>query len=182
MQTEARVWMPGQKLPAFDKKQDVTVLPSFQALCLPMHSHQDSTSPSSTEETRNHFRTISLPIKLPSQQQQQQQRVEASDQRLSLEVLMDAIELDQNMYTTYKQERMKSAMRDRSKRLSGRSTPYGLDRRRSKSAPGSSFIARTPLHSGTRWSTPNSASIKPENTHDIALSIVQQHINIAKQK
>ncbi|ORY92294.1 hypothetical protein BCR43DRAFT_498127 [Syncephalastrum racemosum] len=180
METEARIWTPRQKLPAFDKKRDITVLPSFQSLCLPIHTQQDISAPSSTEQTKNHFRTVSLPIKLPSQRPQQ--RAEASDQRLSLDVLMDAIELDQNMYTTYKQERMKSAMRDRAKRQLGRSMPYGLDRRRSKSAPGSSSIRRTPLHSDTRWSTPDASSIKPENTHDIALSIVQQHINIAKQK
>ncbi|KAI7884883.1 hypothetical protein K492DRAFT_182264 [Lichtheimia hyalospora FSU 10163] len=136
------VWMP--KGGGIKKK---VVLPSFQSLCKPI----DTTTTTTT--TRNHARTVSAPLRMPSYQDKQ---------RLSLDVLVDAIELDQTMYETYKQERFK---------VMARHSPY--DRRRSRSAPGGSM---TP-----RWRTPMRSS-DGSSMQQLAEAIVRQHIEQAKKK
>lgn len=138
------VWMP--KGGGGIKKK--VVLPSFQSLCKPI----DTTTTTSTT-TRSHARTVSAPLNMPSHQDKQ---------RLSLDVLVDAIELDQTMYETYKQERFKAMARH---------SPY--DRRRSRSAPGGSM---TP-----RWRTPMRSS-NGSSMQQLAEAIVRQHIEHAKKK
>ncbi|KAI8147772.1 hypothetical protein BJV82DRAFT_507618 [Fennellomyces sp. T-0311] len=130
-------------MPEHDKQ--VPVLPSFHAFC------------KTVEQTpnKNHMRTTSMPIRLPSQSEKD---------RLSLDVLLDAIELDQHMYEAYEQEWSKSAIR------AGQRNAYR--RRRSKSAPGV-----------PRWRTPCSTNkARNVSVQQIAESIVQKHIESARKK
>lgn len=144
------VWMP--KGGGIKKK---VVLPSFQSLCKPIDTTtKPTTTTTSTTTTRNHARTVSAPLRMPSYQDKQ---------RLSLDVLIDAIELDQTMYETYKQERFKAMARH---------SP--CDRRRSRSAPGGSM---TP-----RWRTPSMRSSNCSSMQQLAEAIVRQHIEHAKKK
>ncbi|KAI9319957.1 hypothetical protein BX666DRAFT_1350007 [Dichotomocladium elegans] len=159
-------------------KSSKVVLPSFQSFCRPVDG---GGPPTSTSTIKSHTRTFSVPVCMPSQQQQRQQQQQTfyypeeedenrmykneqskQQHRLSLTVLLDAIELDQTMYEAYRLERAKT-----------RSFARPSDRRRSKSAPGSSTV--TP-----RWRTPAQSS--NISMQQLAESIVRQHIENAKRK
>lgn len=145
-------WMP--------KGKHIT-LPSFHSLCKPI---EEQAVP--TKETRNHYRTTSVPSRLPSQ----------SQERLSMDILLDAIELEQSMYEQYKHERVKSMLREQHQH-GCRFHPY--DRRRSKSAPGGSVSLQCTKQA--QWTT-SFLNDQGMTSQQLAESIVQKHINWAKRK
>lgn len=149
-----RAWMP--------KGKQIT-LPSFHSLCKPI---EELTTPPPAKETRNHYRTTSVPSRLPSQFQQ----------RLSMDVLLDAIELEQSMYEQYKHERVKSMLREHHQHVH-RFHPY--DRRRSKSAPGGSVSIQCTKQAQWTSSFTNDQGLTPQQ---LAESIAQKHIDWAKRK
>lgn len=149
-----RAWMP--------KGKQIT-LPSFHSLCKPI---EELTTPPPAKETRNHYRTTSVPSRLPSQFQQ----------RLSMDVLLDAIELEQSMYEQYKHERVKSMLREHHQH-GHRFHPY--DRRRSKSAPGGSVSIQCTKQAQWTSSFTNDQGLNPQQ---LAESIAQKHIDWAKRK
>lgn len=149
-----RAWMP--------KGKQIT-LPSFHSLCKPI---EELTTPPPAKETRNHYRTTSVPSRLPSQFQQ----------RLSMDVLLDAIELEQSMYEQYKHERVKSMLREHHQHVH-RFHPY--DRRRSKSAPGGSVSIQCTKQAQWTSSFTNDQGLNPQQ---LAESIAQKHIDWAKRK
>ncbi|KAI9496048.1 hypothetical protein BDB00DRAFT_785982 [Zychaea mexicana] len=176
------MWMPKTKLqlntaamvqdvaqPQQQHKQQQHVLPSFHAFCKTIEQSPPPTPTptsatatpfsSSNSNNKNHIRTTSMPARLPSQTEQKQ--------RLSLEVLLDAIELDQSMYEAYQFEWSKtSAMRAAHLQRSANR------RKRSKSAPGV-----------PRWRTPCSTpKSRNASVQQIAESIVQKHIECARKK
>ena len=175
-----------------EEQQHQPVLPSFHAFCKTIEDQTPPPTPAPTsiihdnidhlhgnnKNTKNHIRTSSMPTRLPSQQKEHQQK-----QRLSLEVLLDAIELDQSMYDAYQHEWSKtntirgSHVHDhhqQQKRQCNAATAaiVASRRKRSKSAPGI-----------PRWRTPYSApKCRNVSVQQIAESIVQKHIEYARKK
>ncbi|KAI9251352.1 hypothetical protein BDA99DRAFT_521638 [Phascolomyces articulosus] len=153
------------------------VLPSFHAFCKTIEDQTPPPTPTptttlhhGTNNNKNHIRTTSMPTRLPSQQIEQEKQ---KQERLSLEVLLDAIELDQSMYEAYQQEWSKtSAMRPHCPNQRNAVMAAAYRRRRSKSAPGI-----------PRWRTPSSTPQRRNvNVQQIAESIVQKHIEYARKK
>ncbi|KAF7727917.1 hypothetical protein EC973_006916 [Apophysomyces ossiformis] len=130
------------------------------------------------EERRHHFRTTSLPLVLPSE-----------EQRLSMTVLLDAIDLEQRMRLFYKEQCVKSVIRDHMNcrkpsgkmtfKASSRFLQHSL-RRRSKSAPGAPLAYY--YTASARWSVPGSGLNDNMPTVAVAKSIVEKHIDCARRR
>ncbi|KAI9014560.1 hypothetical protein CLU79DRAFT_721654 [Phycomyces nitens] len=134
-----------------------TALPPFKRT-----QKQVRFAPQAQEPVRNHARTVSMPL-LPSQKN-------------SLDVLLDAIDLDQQM-----SERFKDQVARKSSVSRGHPFKHQAVRRRSRSAPGT--LLRLP--STTRWwtcSTPEDKPLTDNAAELIAYQIVQKHIQNATHK
>ncbi|KAI7858644.1 hypothetical protein BDC45DRAFT_498800 [Circinella umbellata] len=172
-----------------EQQKHQPVLPSFHAFCKTIEEQTPPSTPAPTsiihknidqrhsnKNTKNHIRTTSMPTRLPSQQIERQQ-----EQRLSLEVLLDAIELDQSMYDAYQHEWSKTNTirstqvqdyHQNHQRNAATVAIAACRRKRSKSAPGI-----------PRWRTPYSApKCRNVSVQQIAESIVQKHIEYARKK
>ncbi|KAG2225664.1 hypothetical protein INT45_012136 [Circinella minor] len=173
-----------------DQQKHQPVLPSFHTFCKTIEEQTPPPTPAPTSiihnnidqrhsnnrNTKNHIRTTSMPTRLPSQQIELQQK-----QRLSLEVLLDAIELDQSMYDAYQHEWSKTNIirstqvqdyQQNHQRNAATAAIAACRRKRSKSAPGI-----------PRWRTPYSApKCRNVSVQQIAESIVQKHIEYARKK
>ncbi|KAI7862175.1 hypothetical protein BDF14DRAFT_1886346 [Spinellus fusiger] len=115
---------------------------------------------------RHHVRTMSAPV-LPSQ-----------SNRLSLDLLLDAIDLDQQM-----NEQFKDQVARRSIGISKPSQFKSTLRRRSKSAPG--VLQRPTRVSCTRWwalGMPQDKLLTESGAEQVAQEIVQKHIESALKR
>lgn len=114
--------------------------------------------------SKNHRRTTSAP--LPNQQQ------------LSLNVLLDAIDLDQQMRHFFKSEVLKSK---------NRSSPFVLPmimmaRRRAKSAPGAPPSYHYQRAFQSKWFVAHETVTSESVAQEVAQRIVQKHIETVKSK
>ncbi|KAI8388424.1 uncharacterized protein BYT42DRAFT_560049 [Radiomyces spectabilis] len=144
-------------------------LPSFRSVCGDVDAA--SAIVSAPSGVRHHARTVSLPARLPSQHA-------SRHHRLSMDVLLDAIDLDRHMNQFYTHERAKCALRRVTHHHPFKTSPVVI-RRRSKSAPGA-LESRHNL--STRWFIPMTGSHLNATPKEIAKSIVQQHIEYATRK
>lgn len=163
---QALRYLPLKKTTTIRKQQQQQVrLPSFRSFCEPLHQR-------SSMMTRNHSRTVSVPTQLPS---------DNNTPRLSLDILVDAIELEQSMYEAYRHERVKSLAREHRQSIRNNNYRYyhPYFRRRSHSAPGGiTTMARSP-----QWRTPSSIAQEHGMTaQEIAESVVKKHIECARRK
>lgn len=165
-------------------------LPSLKSVCKDL-INEEETKPIGL--TRHHYRARSVPTALPSNPPASAAAKKQSMES-SMEILLNAIALDQKMTVVYKNERIKSFVREQqwlhktheSAHFKPRSAYHNQSaadqRRRSKSAPGapmSHYYQNIALNS-TRWYLPNHGDLEPcHDSHDIAHSLVQQHLKSA---
>ncbi|KAI8089234.1 uncharacterized protein BX664DRAFT_332490 [Halteromyces radiatus] len=159
-------------------------LPSLKSVCQGWEK-QEIIHPT---VARHHHRAVSLPTTLPSNPPPF--AAKKQDDRLSMEVLLKAIALDQEMTDVYKKERVKSFVREQQWLHKTQPTSSfkhhhqkELLRRRSRSAPGAP-MAHYYHHialNATRWYLPNHGDLHPSqrDSYDIAHAIVQQHLKSA---
>lgn len=130
------------------------------------------------QSQRNHVRTTSVPSILPSFSM-----VKKDSSKLSMDILLDAIDLDQQMRQFFKAEVVKSKGRNAN---SSTFNPSHLmmARRRSKSAPGAPPSYHQERAFNTRWMTPDNrqAITNATQAQELAMSIVQQHIEAVKKR
>jgi hypothetical protein len=160
-------------------------LPSLKSVCKDL-INEEETKPIGM--TRHHYRARSVPTALPSNPPASA-AAKRQNEESSMELLLNAIALDQKMTVVYKNERIKSFVREQqwlhktheSAHFKPRS-PLHDQRRRSNSAPGapmSHYYQNIALNS-TRWYLPNHGDLEPcHDSHDIARSLVQQHLKSA---
>lgn len=142
------------------------------------NKHHQQFKPSSN---RNHVRTTSVPLNFSSIPFQQQQK----NEKLSMDILLDAIDLDQQMRQFFRSEVMKSKNRSSSSTFTPSSSSTMMARRRSKSAPGAPpSYHQQRAFSAVQWMTPNStiAVTSSNQAEQIAKFIVQQHIEAVKKR
>ncbi|ORZ10713.1 hypothetical protein BCR42DRAFT_421865 [Absidia repens] len=160
-------------------------LPSLKVVCQEMMV-QDNTNASSN--LRHHYRARSLPTTLPSNPPPF--AAKKRDEKSSMDVLLNAIALDEKMGSMYKQERVKNFVREQQWLYkTQKSTNFkprhenDLVRRRSRSAPGAP-LAHYHYHialNTARWYLPNHDEDygSYHSSHDIAHALVQQHLKSA---
>ncbi|KAL9553760.1 hypothetical protein PS6_003775 [Mucor atramentarius] len=135
--------------------------------------HQQQPQPLHFKLSRNHARTTSVPSVLPSQQQNQKNR---------MNILLDAIDLDQQMRQFFKTEIMKSK-----NRTSSAFVPPSImmARRRSKSAPGAPPSYHQQRAFNSRWIAPNCNNRTvtcASQAQEVAQLIVKQHFESVKKR
>ncbi|KAG1469595.1 hypothetical protein G6F56_003170 [Rhizopus delemar] len=127
------------------------------------HQHQQQ------QQQRNHGRTISVPSVLPSYRHQQEKT------KLSFDVLLDAIDLDQQMRQFFKSEVMKSKTRSVFK-------PSPMLRRRSKSAPSAPPSYHYQRAFNAKWITNDQTVVTTATqAQEVAQLIVSQHFDAVKK-
>ncbi|CAO3621354.1 unnamed protein product [Mucor hiemalis] len=128
------------------------------------------------QQPRNHVRTTSVPSVLPSFSM-----VKKDNSKLSMDILLDAIDLDQQMRQFFKAEVVKSKGRTSS---TFNPSHLMMARRRSKSAPGAPPSYHQERAFNTRWMTPNNRQTVTDasQAQELARSIVQQHIEAVKKR
>ncbi|OBZ90298.1 hypothetical protein A0J61_01642 [Choanephora cucurbitarum] len=116
--------------------------------------------------SRTHARTTSLPTVLPSQQ--------------NMNVLLNAIDLDQQMRQFFKAEVMKSKART----STFLPPSIMMARRRSRSAPGAPPSYHQQRAFNARWTLPdsNTTVTSASQAEQVAKLIVQQHFNSVKKR
>ncbi|KAI9306539.1 hypothetical protein BJ944DRAFT_263404 [Cunninghamella echinulata] len=164
-------------------------LPSIKTLCQdvfyekPKQEYHQNTS-----NRRNHYRTTSMPARLvlePSIIKKEE------EERLSMDVLLKAISLEQKMNASFKKDRVKNFVREQQwlhkvnlKKVQKNNKTMST-RRRSRSAPGAPLVHyyhKASLNP-TRWYLPNHSDHEHyKSTHDIAQAIVQQHLKSVFEK
>ncbi|ORX51644.1 hypothetical protein DM01DRAFT_1346938 [Hesseltinella vesiculosa] len=174
-------------------------LPSFHTICQDLKVHDPLkkermfrspvlSAPMASPPIRHHFRATSEPTRLPSQQPAfTPQQLE---DRLSMDILLKAIALDQKMSSKYKKERVKSYVREQQMLHRIRrhawppvsSKPSMSLRRRSRSAPGAPLAH---YHHGLAWKTnarwylPAKSDSSFKSCDDVAKAVVEQHLRSA---
>ncbi|CAO3630953.1 unnamed protein product [Cunninghamella blakesleeana] len=150
------------------------------------------------QHRRNHFRTSSMPTRLMETEPSLLTNVK-KEERLSMEVLLKAISLEQKMNASFKKERVKNFVREQQwlhkvnmKTNQGfvikkKTQPTSsMARRRSRSAPGAplAHYYHNASLNPTRWYLPKNHSDNDhyKSTHDIAQAIVQQHLKAVFEK
>ncbi|KAI8334667.1 hypothetical protein BC941DRAFT_454259 [Chlamydoabsidia padenii] len=164
-----------------DKK---LLLPSLKLVCQDLISKEETKPHGST---RHHYRARSQPTALPSQPPASA-AIKQHNEASAMNILLGAIALDQKMTMTYKNERVKSFVREqqwlhKTQESSIFKTPICSDhRRRSRSAPGAPiahYYNQVALNA-TRWYLPNHGELEPcSDSHDIAHALVKQHLKSA---
>jgi predicted ATPase with chaperone activity len=122
------------------------------------------------QSSRNHARTTSMPSVLPSYQ---------DSNKLSMDVLLDAIDLDQQMRQFFRTEVIKSKSRTTSAFVP---PSIMMARRRSKSAPGAPPSYHQQRAFNSRWTTPNCTVTSASAAQEVAKLIVQQHFESVKKR
>lgn len=124
--------------------------------------------------SRPHGRTTSVPSVLPSYQKK--------DHKLSLNVLVDAIDLDQQMRQFFKNEVMKT--KNRTTHLAAPFVPPSImmARRRSKSAPGAPPSYHQQRAFNSRWIAQDRTVTSESAAKEVAQLIVQKHIESVKNR
>ncbi|KAI8889068.1 hypothetical protein K501DRAFT_239363 [Backusella circina FSU 941] len=115
---------------------------------------------------RHHVRTTSVPSVLPSYQQS----------KLPMDVLLDAIDLDQQMRQFFKTEVQKSKTRVSVFK------PSQMVRRRSKSAPGAPPSYHQQRAFSAVWVACNRTVTNASAAQEVANLIVQKHIDSVKNR
>ncbi|KAI8997212.1 hypothetical protein BDB01DRAFT_770277 [Pilobolus umbonatus] len=158
-----------------------TALPSIHFTAKNVKSATKDTPscvPKQQFKVRNHIRTASLPLHLPSHEQ-------PKHQRLSMDVLLDAIDLDQQMRKYFKAEVLKVKSRTTYNATMFKPTQSTLmARRRSKSAPGAPPSYHQQRAFNSRWTTPNQNNTvtSASAAQEVAQLIVQQHFASVKKR
>ncbi|KAI9362725.1 hypothetical protein BD770DRAFT_315730 [Pilaira anomala] len=120
---------------------------------------------------RHHTRTSSVPSILPSF------KSSTSNKKLSMDILLDAIDLDQQMRQFFRSEVVKS--KDRLSAFN----PSLMARRRSKSAPGAPPSYHHQRAFSARWLTSKNHSVTSHTeAQQVAKLIVQQHFEAVKNR
>lgn len=135
---------------------------------------QQQRAPLQFQLSRNHGRTTSVPSVMPSHQERQKK-----SSKLSMDVLLDAIDLDQQMRQFFRTEVIKSKGR-----TAGTFAPPSImmARRRSKSAPGAPPSYHQQRAFNSRWTTPNCTVTSASAAKEVAKLIVQQHFESVKKQ
>ncbi|KAI8068702.1 hypothetical protein BC940DRAFT_298848 [Gongronella butleri] len=169
-------------------------LPSFHAICqdLGASKKKNQEQPAQPAAARHHYRATSVPSRLPSQQEASWRHIasdRAKEDRLSMDILLKAIALDQKMSAKYKKERVKNYVREqqwlhRTRRhawppahISKPGAAIDGSRRRSRSAPGAPlahYYHQELARNATRWYLPARTSHAADK--DIAKAVVEQHL------
>ncbi|GAA5811306.1 hypothetical protein MFLAVUS_004739 [Mucor flavus] len=123
---------------------------------------------------RHHTRTSSVPSVLPSFK-----TTTAQSSKLSMDILLDAIDLDQQMRQFFRSEVVKS--KDRMTAFSPTHTM--MARRRSKSAPGAPPSYHHQRAFNARWVTAKNETVTSDSqAQQVAKMIVQQHFEAVKKR
>ncbi|KAG2230836.1 hypothetical protein BDF21DRAFT_432135 [Thamnidium elegans] len=121
---------------------------------------------------RHHTRTSSVPSVLPSFKTTQ-------TSKLSMDILLDAIDLDQQMRQFFRSEVVKS--KDRMTAFNPSHTM--MARRRSKSAPGAPPSYHHQRAFNARWVTAKNETVTSDSqAQQVARMIVQQHFEAVKKR
>ncbi len=139
--------------------------------------HKPQSQPQQQKTTRHHVRTCSAPLMLPSYQQK-----EEDNSKLSMGILLDAIDLDQQMRQFFRSEVVKS--KNRTTVSTFNPSHMMMARRRSKSAPGAPPSYHYQRAFNTRWMTPKNETVvtSASQAQEVARMIVQQHIAAVKKR
>ncbi|KAG2203779.1 uncharacterized protein EV154DRAFT_499326 [Mucor mucedo] len=133
---------------------------------------QPQTACQFTNKTRHHVRTTSVPSVLPSF------KIQKDTSKLSMDILLDAIDLDQQMRQFFRTEVVKSKTRISTFKPS----QVMMARRRSKSAPGAPPSYHHQRAFSARWTTPNQTVTSDSQAQEVAKLIVQQHFEAVKKR
>lgn len=125
-----------------------------------------------SNKSRNHVRTTSVPSVLPSF------KIQKDASKLSMDILLDAIDLDQQMRQFFRTEVVKSKTRVNSFNPS----QVMMARRRSKSAPGAPPSYHHQRAFSARWTTPSQTVTSDSQAQEVAKLIVQQHFDAVKKR
>ncbi|KAI8076422.1 uncharacterized protein B0P05DRAFT_545822 [Gilbertella persicaria] len=120
--------------------------------------------------SRNHGRTTSVPAVLPSHR--------------NMNVLLDAIDLDQQMRQFFKAQVMKSKACTATFMPTATPPSIMMARRRSKSAPGAPPSYHQQRAFNARWTAPhcNTTVTSASEAEKVAQFIVQQHFESVKKR
>lgn len=140
--------------------------------------HQPQQQQQQQRPARHHVRTSSAPLILPSYCEQKQ------DSKLSMDILLDAIDLDQQMRQFFRSEVVKSKNRNTTTTAPTFNPSHMMmARRRSKSAPGAPPSYHYQRAFTTRWITPENKTVTcASQAQQVAAMIVQQHIEAVKKR
>ncbi|KAI9259047.1 hypothetical protein BY458DRAFT_517615 [Sporodiniella umbellata] len=153
------------------------MIPSLQSVLPPMDRsihkkgaiQKPLAKPKASLPQRHHGRTTSVPSVLPSYRQKQ-------EEKLSFDVLLDAIDLDQQMRQFFKTEVMKSKTRAVFR-------PAPMLRRRSKSAPSAPPSYHYQRAFNAKWITQDQTIVTTaSHAQQVAQSIVSQHFDAVKKR
>ncbi|GAA5801375.1 hypothetical protein EDC94DRAFT_609051 [Helicostylum pulchrum] len=124
---------------------------------------------------RHHTRTSSVPSVLPSFKT----TTTTQSSKLSMDILLDAIDLDQQMRQFFRSEVVKS--KDRMTAFNPSHTM--MARRRSKSAPGAPPSYHHQRAFNARWVTAKNETVTSDSqAQQVAQMIVQQHFEAVKKR
>ncbi|CAO3588001.1 unnamed protein product [Absidia cylindrospora] len=160
-------------------------LPPIKSDCNELMTRNTKPTVEMTGSLRHHYRAMSLPTTLPSNHPSSFS--ERQYEKSSMDILLKAIALDQKMGVVYKNERVKSFVREQQrlhKKQASTNFKHSSEalRRRSRSAPGAPlahYYQHVALNSA-RWYLPNHGEHEANgNSHDIAHALVQQHLKSA---